>query len=98
MAKVQVTEETSAKASQSATSGAGEPQFSQQVLPYLTHLNKLQGAAVEKLQRDVEQAQHRYALEALADAFDLGFKTALEEAVRNPTILDRYRIQPKVGG
>lgn len=98
MAKVQVTEETPEKASPTATAGAGEPQFSQEVLPYLSKLMKLQGGAIDKLQKTVEEAQHRFALEALASAFDLGFKTALEEASRNPGLLDRYRVQPKVGG
>lgn len=92
MAKVQVTEAPKA-ASPNATGGAGDDgfSFSQEVLPYLTRLGKIQETAAAGLQKDVELAQNRHTMRALADAFDLGFRTALEEAVRNPGVLDRFR-------
>lgn len=93
MARVQVTEAESPR----ATATDGEETFSQEVLPYLTRLQKIHDQGTSKLTKIVEEAQHKLVLGALAEAFDLGYRTALEEAVRNPKLLDRYRTQPQPG-
>ena len=98
MAKVHVTTEAE---SQKATNGAGsiaDPKFSQDVLPYLSRLGKMQEEAGAKLAADVARAQDVHSLTALADAFDLGFKVALQEAARNPSLLDPFKWQPPQAG